>query len=791
MKLPLSWLQTFFEEPLPEVGRLVDIMDGLGLAVENVSEHPGVPASVVVADVLEVEPIEGSEHLKRTVVTDGTSQHQVVCGAPVVTVGMRTALALPGASLPAAGSPGEPLVVGQREMLGVVSNGMLCSPRELGLYDYAGGLIVFGEDAPLGGELKDLWEPDTIIEVELTPNRADAFSLLGIARDVAAKLGVAYFHPAHGLDSGEPGDNDGLSIEIADEQGCPRFTLRGIRGVKVLPSPIWLQRRLGAIGLRPRNNLIDVTNFVTFELGQPSHAYDLAKLGGGVIQVRRARPSETLELLTEEVLELDPADLLIATPGADGESVAIGLAGVMGGRHDSVSDATTDVALEVANFDPVTVRRTAQRHKLITDARTRFERGVDPNLQVLASARAAALIAELSGGTVDRGISSFGADIERPAVAFRPSRVQFLMDFDVPLPHQRLYLERLGCQVTERGADDWLVTPPSWRYDMTIEEDVVEEVARLHGYEHIGETVPDMHFVPSASDPTHRELKTRLAAVGLQETISYVFTGEEELDRANAPAPQVFLSDPQGVESGVLRTALYPGLLAAAVANRRLPALGLFEVGRVFLDEELERMALLTTGARASSGWGAKLAGDFFSFKGILESMAELIGAELSMQPVADPAGDAPYLHPGVAATVSWNGRHVGYAGRLHPEVAARYELGEVYLAELALPLEGRVIRFEEINRQPYAERDLAIIAPTTVSFDALRELCADAAGPLLLTLEPFDVYQGGRLEEGTRSIALRFRFRAENRALTDGEVDGLMQNVIRSVKGAGYDVRA
>ncbi len=790
MKVPLSWLQELFDAPLPPVAELVDVLDGLGLAVENVTEHPGAPAQVVVAEVVEVEPIEGSDHLKRTVVTDGERRHQVVCGAPVVTVGMRTALALPGATLPSP-SGAEGLTVGRREMLGVASDGMLCSPRELGLYDHAAGLIVFGEDAPLGAPLSELWGPETLIEVELTPNRADAFSMLGVARDVAAKLGLTYRHPADGLDLGQPGGGHGLSVQIDDEAGCPRFTLRGIRGVQVLPSPIWLQRRLASVGLRPRNNLIDVTNFVTFELGQPSHAYDLAKLGQGVIQVRRARPGESLELLTEEVLELHPDDLLIATPDADGVSQAIGLAGVMGGRHDSVSDATTDVALEVANFDTVTVRRTGQRHKLVTDARTRFERGVDPNLQPLASARAAALIAELSGGTVDATVATFGHDLQRPAVPFRPSRVHFLMDFHVELATQRTYLERLGCQVLERGTDDWLVTPPSWRYDMTIEEDVVEEVARLHGYEHIGETVPNMHFVPSEADPTHRLLRHRLASFGLQETISYVFTGEEELRRAHAPAAHVHLTDPQGTERGVLRTALYPGLLAAAAANRRLPAIGLFEVGRVFQDAELERLALLTTGARVSNGWGTALAGDFYAFKGLLESLAQLMGAHVSLTPVPEPANEAPYLHPGVAARVSWNHEHVGYAGRVHPEVSAHYELNEVYVAELSLPLAGTVIRFEEINRQPYAERDLAIIAPTTVSFAELKALSAEAAGPLLLSLEPFDVYQGGRLPEGTRSVALRFRFRASNRALTDGEVDELMQNVIRVVKGAGYDVRA
>lgn len=782
MNLPVSWLQTFFEQPLPPVDQLVDLLDGLGLAVEQVRQLPGVADGVVIVDILEVEAMQGSQHLKRTLVTDGQRQHQVVCGAPSVTPLLRTALALPGTVLPAM----QNLQVAERQLLGVTSSGMLCSARELGLFDYAGGLITFGPDAPLGAQLADLWQPETVIELELTPNRADAFSLLGVARDLAAKLGVPYLHPAAGLDAGDPQGDDGLTLQVQDP-ACSRFTLRAIRGVQVRPSPVWLQRRVASMGLRPRNNLVDITNFVTFELGQPSHTYDLDELGGGVIQVRRAEAGESLVVLNDDQLQLAPGDLLIATPAPGGQSLPVGLAGVMGGRRGSVTDATTAVALEVANFDPVTVRRAGLRHKLVTDARTRFERGVDPNLQEVASARATALIVELAGGQADPALSSYGQGRQLPPVPFRPSRVQFLMDFDVPLQTQRRYLEALGCQVEEVGADDWRVTPPSWRYDMNIEEDVVEEVARLHGYEHIGQTVPTMHFVPKAADPTHRQLKLKLAAVGLQETISYVFTGQDELRRAGAPAPHVHLADPQGVERGVLRTALYPGLLAAAVANRRQPALGLFEVGRVFLEQEQERLALLTLGPRASSGWGTQLAGDFYAFKGILEGLAGLLGAELGMS----PTDQAPYLHPGVAAAVSWNGRQVGYAGRLHPEVAAAYELDTVFLAELSLPLDGRTIQFQEINRQPYAERDLAVIAPTELTFARLKQLCADAAGPLLISLQPFDVYQGGRLPEGTRSLALRFRFRAQGRALTDAQVDQLMENVIGAVRGAGYDVRA
>ena len=808
MRLPLDWLQTFFEAPLPEVDRLVELLDGLGLAVELVEEMPAAPADVVVAEVRSVAPIEGSDHLLNVVAFDGRQDVQVVCGAPNTRVGMRSALALPGATLPGIG-----LQVAEREVLGVASRGVLASPKELGVYDAAGGLITFGSDVEPGTVLRRVWPATTVVELELTPNRADAFSLLGVARDLAAKLGVPLLHPAHGLDTGDASLDDGLELEIDDPVGSPRFTLRAIEGVRVAPSPVWLQRRLAALGLRPRNNVVDVTNYVTFELGQPSHAYDRRVLGTtagagsgavavadaqgqasgangparpGVLQVRRARPGEQVTLLNEETIDLDPEDLVIATPGPDGESRAVGLAGVMGGLHDSVVADTTDVALEVATFEPVTVRRTARRHKLVTDARIRFERGVDPNMQPWASARAAGLIQELAGGRVHPGISAVGADVTRAPITFRPSRVHFLFDFDVPTNQQRRYLEALGCDVDESGADEWRVTPPSWRFDMSIEEDVVEEVGRLHGYEHIGLTVPAMPFVPPAADPTHRALRARLAAMGLQETMTYVFTGESELARAAAPAPAVRLTDPQGVERSVLRTALYPGLLAAANLNRFADALALFEVGHVFLDQEEERLALLLRGPRTVGVWRDGQPTDFFVLKGILEQLAALDRAEVEVAPAPQA-----YLHPGVSARVRWNGDDVGFAGRLHPEVAARYDLPETYLAELRLPLAGRRIRFDEIARQPHAERDLAVIAPETVTYAELDALCRAAAGDRLVMLAPFDVYQGEQLPEGMRSVALRFRFRHPERALTDGEVDDVMGNIIRAVRSAGYDIRA
>lgn len=794
MRVPLGWLQEFFEEPLPETGRLVELLDGLGLAVETIHHESAAPAGVLTARVVGVEPIAGSDHLLRVEALhdEAGPAVQVVCGAPNVRLGMVTALALPGTSLPGLGA------VTEREMLSVASRGVLASPRELGVYDFQGGLIALPADTALGLDLAGLWSAETVVELELTPNRGDAFSLLGVARDLGAKLGWRVIHPAAGLDRGDPSRDDGLTIEVFEPGLCPRFTMRAIHGVSIGPSPAWLQRKLAHLGLRPRNNVVDVTNLATFAVGQPSHAYDARVLTGGVIQVRLARAGERLELLNEDEIELDPEDLVIATPegaadgqtsgrGGEADSRAIGLAGVMGGLHDSVVDDTSEVALEVALFDQVAVRRAARRHKLVTDARTRFERGVDPNLQPLASAYVSHLIQQVAGGSVDDGVSLFGGDTRRPSVAFRPERVSFLMDFEVAPARQRDYLEALGCEVGEEtGAGTWSVTPPSWRYDLGLEEDLVEEVARLHGYEHVGLSVPSMFFVPPPTDPTHRTLRQRLAALGLQETVTYVFTSDAELERSGSPAARVRLAAPQGQDRAVLRTSLLPGLLAAAVTNRRTPALAMFEIGRVFLEAEEERLAVLLRGPALQGGWRQDVPTDFFTLKGLLEQLASLAGAELTTRRC-----EHPQLHPGVAAEVLWQGEVVGYAGRVHPEIEARYEQGELYVAELRLPLVAGAVRFREFSRQPFAERDLAVIAPIGVGYADLERLCAAAAGDKLESLEPFDVYQGSQVPAGNRSVALRLRFRDAARSLTDAEVDDAMANVIEAVRGAGYDIRA
>ncbi len=791
MNVPLSWLEEFLPElpdKLDELGgerleTLTDLLNSIGLAVERTFELPASPQGIVVARIESVSKLENSDHLLHAEVTDGAEHYSIVTGAPNTEVGLLTALAKPGAALPGAG-----FTVSVREMAGVQSEGVLCSPRELGLYDYGGGLIVFGEDAPVGAELAELWPAETVLELELTPNRADAFSMLGVARDLAAKLGIALEHPAPTLSDlpsqGDPSKDDGLHVEVRDDTACPRFTLQLIEGVTVKPSPLWLQRRLASLGLRPRNNIVDVTNYVTFELGQPSHAYDRADLTDGTIVVRRARAGETLRALNEEVLEFSADDLLITTPNGNGTQ-PIGVAGVIGGLHHSVKPSTQNVALEVAHFDPVTIRKAAKRLGLSTDAHYRFERGVNPNLPPLASARAAHLIAALGGGTLHPGLTEVGGDVPLKEVVFRPARVAFLMALDIPLGEQRTYLERLGCEVNILSEDEWRVTIPSWRFDLSIEEDLIEEVSRLYGYDHVPETIPAMHFVPEQKDDIQRNLRSLLVGLGLQETITYIFSSDAELGRAAAPEAEVRLLNPQGIERSVLRTALYPGLLAAARTNRAAERLALFEVGRVFGREEQERLALLVRGPWISDGWLRGQETDFFTFKGALEKLAELMGAAVSLEPERHPA-----LHPGVSAAVYWNAQKVGFAGRVHPEVAAHYDLPETYVAELDLPLVASGITFRDPPRQPFAERDLAVVAPQEVSYQQLADLARQAGGERLETLTPFDVYEGDPVPKGSRSVALRLRFRHPERALRDEEVDGYMANIISAFAGERYTIR-
>ncbi|HHO55831.1 MAG TPA: phenylalanine--tRNA ligase subunit beta, partial [Trueperaceae bacterium] len=446
---------------------------------------------------------------------------------------------------------------------------------------------------------------------------------------------------------------------------------------------------------------------------------------------------------------------------------------------------TVNIALEMANFNPVVVRKMAKRHSIMTDAHYRFERGVDPNIILKASARASELISQIAGGRVHKGISLFGAEQALKTVDFRPSQVEFKMTLDIPLDLQRQYLERLGCNVAEQGADKWQITAPSWRYDMAIEEDIVEEVSRLYGFDKIAETLPAMYFVPAVKDSTNRALRSTLASFGLQEVISYIFTSDEELAKSKSPNSQVRLENPQGVERSVLRTALYPSLINIANNNKQEESLAIFEIGRVFNDIEQERLSILMRGPFIRANWLPETKLDFYYFKAILEKLARTYNASFELK-----AAKTDYLHPGISAKVFWADQELGYMGKLHPEIAASYGLKDIFIAELDLPLASGEIKFEDINRQPFAERDLAIILPEDVNYAEINAAISKSAGDNLKSIEVFDIYHGDNIEAGHYSMAVRLRFQATDNALTDAEVDQYMANVINSLEKMGYSIR-
>lgn len=776
MNVPYSWLKEFIPD-LPGPEETGELLTGIGLATEEIHDYPGVPTGVIAVRLESLEAVADSDHLLKAKAWDGTRHWQLLTGAPNASEGMLTAFAPPGTFLPALNA-----TISTRVMAGLDSEGMLCSARELGIFDYAGGLLELPSDLEPGSDLSELWPADKILELELTPNRADAFSILGVARDLSAKLGRRFELPYQPeLADTADAQAAGVSIDNQDAEGSPLFTLRRIDSLKVAASPVWLQRRLAMLGLRPRNNVIDITNYVNFELGQPSHAYDLRALENGQIGVRRARAGERLMTLQNEELELADSDLVISSG-----KQAIGLAGVIGGLNDSVKSDTTSVALEVAHFQPVSVRRTARRHGLHTDAHYRFERGVDPGLPFLASARITGLVQELAGGEAAASLAVSGTVPELTVLSFRPERTAFLTGVDVPADLQAGYLAALHFEIDRSDEDNWRVTAPSWRFDMYREEDLIEEVIRLHGFEHIGSTTPHMQFVPEQTDPTHRQLRARLASQGFLELISYSFTSDAELERTRAPQAVVRLTDPQGQERSVLRTMLYPSLLSAAAQNRREKSLALFEVGHVFAEDETEKLALLVSGDWIGPGWKKEpRTADAFVLKGQLEVLAASLGARLELR-------NEPFspLHPGISASVYWNGQKIGFLGQLHPEIATDLEIGDTFICELDLPLAGQRMTFSEPSRQERVERDLALVTPLDVTYSSLVALLAEQAGPQLQSLVPFDVYTGDRIGADRQSIALRFTFRHDSRALTDEEVNDHMSNVIQTARDAGYDVR-
>jgi phenylalanyl-tRNA synthetase beta chain len=812
MRVPLSWLKEFVDVALP-VEALCDRLDMTGTKVEAVHRTGAALDGVVVGRVLTREQHPNADKLSYCSVDIGAGEPlKIVCGADNFTAGDRVPVACVGAELPGG------LLIKRAKLRGLESQGMMCSAAELGAGTDASGLLILPPDAPVGMPYVEYaGTGDVVLELEVTPNRPDCLSVAGVAREVAAitgqQLRVAEERP---VESGTPAA-ELVSVEIEDAELCGRYTARVISGVTVGPSPAWLAERVTAAGARPVNNVVDVTNYVLYELGQPLHAFDMATItpreGKAAIVVRTARPGETIRTLDGQDRALAPDALLITD-----DSGPIALAGVMGGESTEVSDSTADILLESACFNTASISRTSRRLGLISEASLRFERGVDPDLAARAADRAAALIAEVGGGTVAPGIVDVYPGRRDPLhIELRTERTNAVLGTSLGTSAIAGLLASLdfGVHVNEDAVD---VTVPTFRPDVEREIDLVEEVARLHGLENIASTFPGGRGRIGGLTSAQRfraRIGTALRAAGLDEHIGYSFGDRADLERMGWElAPDEVLVDlinPMSEEQAVLRWSLAPDLLRAVSHNQRrgTPDVHLYEIGTVFVTSEgrkLPKERLMAGGVLVGSwrrpGWDEPArALDFFDGKGVLETLMDALNVERW----AVRAAERPWLQPGRSAEVIVGGDVVGWLGEAAAHVLDAFAVqGPIVLLEVSVPAltkaaSKRAVSYRAVPRYPAVSLDVALIVHEDVTAERVSRAFTSAAGDLLESVRLFDVYRDAadtppdarRLPAGTKSMAYALTYRAPDRTLSDADVRPLHDKLVRKVCGAvGAEVR-
>jgi len=779
MRISEQWLRDWVAEP-GSTDELSHRLTMAGLEVDAI--EPAAPgfSGVVVGEITACEAHPEAEHLSVCRVAGaGREDVHVVCGAANARVGLKAPLAMVGAVL------ADDTVIERTERRGVTSAGMLCAANELGLSDDASGLMELPSDAPVA---EDLWQyldlDDNVLELDLTPNRSDCLGMLGVAREV----GVVTEQPVCSADVGSVAADvdDELPVELTAGDGCPRYLGRVVRGVNAAAeSPLWLRERLRRAGVRPLNVAADVTNYVMLELGQPMHAFDLGTLAGG-IRVRWAEVGESLALLSGDEVTLDGQTLVIAD-----HAKPVAMAGIMGGSGTAVGEVTRDIFLESAFFAPSAIAGRAREYGLHTDSSHRFERGVDPDGQRRAMERATALLIAIAGGQPGP-VTEARHDAELPQrreVVLRQTRLTALLGIDLGADTVRGILERLGMGVTA-AEDGWRVQVPSWRFDIDREVDLVEEVARIHGYAALptsrGAVPLAMAEVPEATVP-RRRLRRAVVDRGYQEAITYSFVAPDLNASFDPEHAAVALANPLSEDMGVMRTSLWPGLIRALQynRNRQQQRVRLFETGLRFRGqpdalEQTPMIAGMAAGRAQPEHWdGASRSLDFFDAKADVEALLTLGGGvgAYDFQPSEHPA-----LHPGQSARIERDGELAGWLGGLHPRLLQQLELeGPVYAFELALPVvqQDQLPSFQPLSRYPAIRRDLAIVVEESVSAGAIARVATEAAGELVRDWVIFDVYRGKGVPEGCKSVAMGLILQDVSRTLTDADIESTVTGVI------------
>lgn len=822
MKVSLKWLSEYVEVPA-DLKAFCDRLDLTGTGVEGVERTGDMYDHVVTGQILEKQAHPDSDHMWVTKVDVGAANVdkdgnpeplQIVCGAQNFNQGDHVVVATIGAVL-----PGD-FKIKKSKLRGVVSCGMNCSARELGIGSDHDGIMILPEDAPIGMPLADYLKlSDTVLDLEITPNRPDCLSMVGMAREVGAMYAVDAKNPLDEMEAALAEGADLPSIEqlatvtVEDTDRCPRYTARVIKNVKVGPSPDWLAERVTAAGARSINNVVDVTNYILFLFGQPLHAFDYDKLvdetGKANVVVRAAKEGEKLLTLDGEERELTTDMTVIATP-----EKAVGLAGVMGGLDTEVTDETTTILLEAATFEPGRTSRTSRNLGLISESSMRYERRVDDVEIDRMSAAAAQLLAEVSGGTVVPGlIDVYNTETESEVLDFRISRFQGMMGETIPRDFIVDMLQRLGCTVSEKDEQTLTVVPPTFRPDLEREIDLYEEVLRLYGMDRIPSTLPGgpgRVGIKTEAQRTMDKINNTLRACGLNETMTYSFADPHELEQLRMPTEgmgiPVELLNPLNAEQSVMRQSIIPGLMRSAAYNqsRGVHNIQLYETGVVFFGaegrkspKERNRLAVVMAGAMSDPSWNqASVAFDFFDGKGVIESlMRELAIAKPRFKALG--AEEAPHLQPGRAAQVLDGGTVLGWIGEIHPLACDAYDVQAPVVAfELDLDALIKCARpardYVDVPVFPAVTMDVAFVVDESVTHEQLSRCISSAGGKLLDKAQLFDVYRDEeRLGAGKKSMAYALEYRAADRTLTTEEVDKQHARLIKKVCGAtGAEVR-
>jgi phenylalanyl-tRNA synthetase beta chain len=787
MKVLLSWLQEFAPFPSDDPVALGDVMSDLGMAVESIERIGEGLDGIVTAKVLELRKHPDADKIQLVDVDlgDGVAL-QICCGATNLTVGDVVPLATLGTTMP------DGMEIARRKMRGEWSNGMLCSGRELALGEDHSGIYILDPALALGSPIVEVLgiTPDVLFDLEINPNRPDAMSVAGVARDLAARLGLPFAIPEPTVEEVAGDAASMTSVDIIDTDLCGLFHVRVLEGINVEPSPRWIADRLTALGMRPINNVVDASNYVMLELGQPNHTYDLAKVPSGALRVRWARDGETITTLDGIERSLTGGRDGVITDSTD---TAIGIAGVMGGASTEISETTTAVLLECAWWQPMAIARSSKFMGLRSEASARFERGVDPEIADLAARRLAELLAPSGARLVQGSVTADGDLPVTPAVRVRTSRVNQLLGTDISTEQIVSILTPIGfvCESTSE-ASVLSVTVPTFRPDTTTETDVIEEIARHFGYSRIVGRAPTSAHTGSLT-PIQRDrriIRQILVGLGIHEAMPLPFLAPGDLARCGLPPEAVTVTNPLAAEESILRTSLRPGLLRAIAYNEshRIDSAALFEIGKAFgvptagttLPDEREHLAVALAGS------------DAYAVAKVWAVLSETLGlSDVTIDQSAPPAG----LHPGRSGVLISGGVLVGEIGEIDPGVLDALGIRE-RVAWLQLDLGSALAaphgehRYHHISRYPSSDLDLAFEVSDSVAASTIATVIREAAGPLLVGLSLFDVFRGHPVPESHRSLAYRLRLQAPDRTLTEEDLSGIQRTVVHGAASAGAILR-